>query len=692
MWWGIGSNMSTRRGARGKAKGGWRGALLVLFAGLAGCDPSSSGTRPPADKMFGNDAAGVTPGVDGGDAMVADDAAGDDSALGEVSLDASSPTDVAVADALVRPTNPTDGAINNCGIDGAACGDPGGTGLCKGDVCSACVDQVDDALCASAFGSSSAPYICLAGVCTPGDCRGDADCANSPNGPLCGVASPHTCGKCSSDAQCAANAATPICDTTKGRCVGGTCVPASTGAPSACPVNPADVCCGGVCQPLSGSTACCPGTAGTAYCQGLAGAGADCINGICTVCVAPSNGQYFVDSVGGSDLTGSGANSPGCAFGTITRALQVIGQQQAVINVKGGSTLGPGETFPIVVPPGVSIFSEGGLVTVQVPAGHAGFLLRSANSLLGGPIVIDGQSAGATYGIVVGTGSNNNTLVDTVTVRGFAYDGILVEDTGMLTMRPPIQASLNGLATGRHAGLRVRGSARALLNAGGATINQDCAFDRNGVGIAVEGGGSVSLTGTPILDSSLAYGTLVVGGNASDGLRIEPGQGSPPASDVTGLVAYANQASGIHLVAGANVIVRGSVTSANGGSGVLVSSVLGTGPDDIHLIDLGTVAGSAGNNDVEEPPGVASNGAAGLCLAVRPDSGTLAAAGNTFASPPSLDAGTTWARSLCAAEGGVLTLNVGGCGNDAPTCLGGVCDVGILSSGNQVDLSNCSSP
>jgi hypothetical protein len=399
-----------------------------------------------------------------------------------------------------------------------------------------------------------------------------------------------------------------------------------------------------------------------------------------------------VDSVRGSDATGTGAtNNPACAFKTLTRALQVIGQSGAVINVQGGSTLGPGEIFPIVVPAGVSIFSSGGTVTVQVPAGHAGFVLRSTNAWVAGPLVIDGQSAGATYGVVVGTGSSNTTFLDSVTVRGFRYDGILVEDTGLLTMRPPVAATLNGLSTGRHAGLRVRGSASALLNSISATTAQPSAFTRNAIGVAVEGNGSISLTGMPGSDPSLGDGTLTVGGNAGDGVRIEPGPGSPPASAITGLLAFANQGSGFHFFAGANVVVRASVATENGGDGVLVSSALGEGPDDIALIDLGTEVGTAGNNDLQEPPGVTSNGAAGLCLDVRADSGTLAAAGNTFAAPAPIDASGSWVQTPCAVQdgGALLTFNIGGCGNDAPACLGGVCDVGIVAQGNTVDVSTC---
>jgi hypothetical protein len=147
----------------------------------------------------------------------------------------------------------------------------------------------------------------------------------------------------------------------------------------------------------------------------------------------------------------------------------------------------------------------------------------------------------------------------------------------------------------------------------------------------------------------------------------------------------------MHFFGGANVVVRGSTATENGGDGVLVSSALGSGPDAIGLIDLGTASGTPGNNDLQGS-GVASNGAAGLCLAVRADAGALSAAGNSFATPPSLDGGGSWVMTSCATGQGRLTFNVGGCGNDPVACAGGVCDVGVLSSGNTVDVSTCAGP
>lgn len=135
--------------------------------------------------------------------------------------------------------------------------------------------------------------------------------------------------------------------------------------------------------------------------------------------------------------------------------------------------------------------------------------------------------------------------------------------------------------------------------------------------------------------------------------------------------------------------VRSSVSMANTASGVLVSSAPGSGPDDLSLIDLGSSSSTPGHNDLQQVAGASSNGAAGVCLAVRPDSGTLQAAGNRFVAVSPSDAGTMLVRTDCATEGGTLTFNADGCGNDGVGCVGGVCDIGLVGAGNDVDVTAC---
>ena len=116
-------------------------------------------------------------------------------------------------------------------------------------------------------------------------------------------------------------------------------------------------------------------------------------------------------------------------------------------------------------------------------------------------------------------------------MKGFAYDGILVEASAVLgTLGNAINATANGLVTGRHAGMRVDGR----VNAAPSTTNAST-FYRNGIGVVVEAGGLVSLTGTPSGDSPTGAGSLTVGGNAIEGVRFDPGGASPPLSTVTGI-------------------------------------------------------------------------------------------------------------------------------------------------------------
>jgi hypothetical protein len=66
--------------------------------------------------------------------------------------------------------------------------------LCVGGQCLACNDPADDKNCTNAYGNGS-PYLCLAGACSPGECRTTADCASlgKPKD-LCGTS--NFCGAC----------------------------------------------------------------------------------------------------------------------------------------------------------------------------------------------------------------------------------------------------------------------------------------------------------------------------------------------------------------------------------------------------------------------------------------------------------------------------------------------------------------
>jgi hypothetical protein len=181
---------------------------------------------------------------------------------------------------------------------------------------------------------AEAAALCLAGVCTPGDCRTDADCPTM--GQICGASQPNTCGGCTHDAQCKADPTYGpghICKTSTGTCVADACANNN----QACAANSADFCCAGHC--VSGN--CCA----TAQCTG---ANQTCVS---NQCPPVANNTYYVDPLNGSDAvaTGSGATGGMCAFKTLTHALAVIGSPKGATKVEilNTATVGvsSGETF-----------------------------------------------------------------------------------------------------------------------------------------------------------------------------------------------------------------------------------------------------------------------------------------------------------------------------------------------------------
>ena len=131
-------------------------------------------------------------------------------------------------------------------------------------------------------------------------------------------------------------------------------------------------------------------------------------------------------------------------------------------------------------------------------------------------------------------------------------------------------------------------------------------------------------------------------------------------------------------------------------NGVIIMPAVPTIPDggalndDISHVDLGTTAtldgGGTdwGNNVLQARPDAGPNAYSGLCLSLDPNSGTLAAAGNTFSG-----------RDCSGASPGAVSVSRG-------QCTGGVdvgfniyvpdaaaYDSGSGYAGNDIDLSNC---
>jgi hypothetical protein len=90
--------------------------------------------------------------------------------------------------------------VSACGGEGAGCGNGQ---LCRGNACTGCVDETDDAACKRAWGART---LCLAGACQVASCRVDADCSRGL--------------KCTSDNACAAitcSAPAPMNGTANGK-------------------------------------------------------------------------------------------------------------------------------------------------------------------------------------------------------------------------------------------------------------------------------------------------------------------------------------------------------------------------------------------------------------------------------------------------------------------------------------------
>src|ERR1019366_4694698 len=316
-----------------------------------------------------------------------------------------------------------------------------------------------DTGCTTAYGSGSSPYVCISGSCAPGNCTASSACT-APT-PTCGVSTPNFCGGRTSDSNCTGG---DICNLKAGNAAEGTCVAASAGgctvnqSDAVCPLNAADECCAGSCYP---GNCCIIASTGS----GCTGAGVACASqqpgevlggGVCTTCPAVSGASpvYFVDPVHGSDTTGTGNNSTSqqCAFRTISRALQFIGnapQQNTTIDLVGaaggvtitgvasGAPPVGQELFPLTIRSNITVKSSGGPVTIKVPApGGAvaqttGFILSGSPAAIqggaGAALTIDGQTQTATTGIAVQSAGSS---LSAVTIQNFARDGIDVANAG----------------------------------------------------------------------------------------------------------------------------------------------------------------------------------------------------------------------------------------------------------------------
>jgi hypothetical protein len=575
-------------------------------------------------------------------------------------------------------------------------------------------------VCTSAYGGTQ---LCLGGVCTPGNCRVPIDCfSHGVN--YCGY---NYCGSCISDTQC--SGVSPFCDYLLpegglgGHCVAkaGLTACGDAGDNTPCPANPGDVCCGGVC--LSGN--CCSVGGGTAFCQATRGATSSCVSNQCTTCPAPAGNDYYVDPVNGDDALGTGSIAPGeggastgCAFKTITRALDVIPLTAAAgtrIILLGPATMGAGETLPLRLRTNIVVTTQGG--PVELDFAHSTFqttmilLLGPGAGLQGSaaaPLTIAGQSSYSyisvpDWGVESVKGTDDTTFLENVTLQNFGVSGIYVTAGGVLTIRQGV------VSTGaQQIGLEVAGRATVSVAAGeipssfsfNVTENSFIGAPRvSGIGISVAGSGSIAVHGVP--GSTPETGTVLANGNANSGLAFYGSTSTQ--SVIDGLVSYGNgpgsftpalnTSGGVVLAGGSNVRLRNSVALGNVFSGVVVFPLPATTPDggandDVSRVDLGTTAlldgGGVdwGHNVLQAADG--GNGQAGLCLGLDPGSGVLAAAGNVFSGV-----------DCSGSSPGAIVASRGQCGAGVDVGFGtylpdaGAYEAGPGYAGNDINVANC---
>ncbi len=442
----------------------------------------------------------------------------------------------AAGQACTAPGNPCLAGTLDCGSGTAVCGGtspvPDGTpcagGACASGSCAACqtgaacspggvpclvgkLDCSHGAACLGPFtdrpdGSSCGPgQTCQAGACA---CQNPCTSA----GQSCG--GPASVIACTQDARGCFEQVTTPCPAGK-PCVGGQCV------------------CQDQCQP--GQTACADGGAASICAQQADGCWAwaaptacpgtsTCVAGACG-CAAPSPGQWAVDGAQGSDALGNGSAS--CPFGSISHALELAaaGAEPSEIDVKAVSVAygaATGESFPLVVPLGVSLVGLGKpLVEGLGPVGGGSGV--SAAVVAFGDVV----------GFEISPGTNQGGSVG-VYCDAFA---------------PTVQ---DDDVHGFDVGLQIDGSCRALVSA----------CDVHGNGTATGAGIVVVGSGAPAIQGSRLHG------NAA-GLSVVSAAPTPTA--LVGDEIDDNAADGLDCGAGAHLALRRCFVHANQGAGVSLS-------------------------------------------------------------------------------------------------------------------------
>ena len=204
---GAGTSSGGTSGTGAAGSGAGAGAAGKGGSGTAGAGAAGAGTAGTAGSGTAGTAGAGTAGTAGSGAA-GSSAAGTGGAAGAAGSSAAGTGGAAGAGTGGSGASGTAGAggIGGGGMAGAAgkagsggapgcapalsaCTTPSSTkGLCESGLCVDCKDPADDAACTAAYG---APTLCLAGSCTAGNCRVDADCAVAVD-----VCTQHQCGPC----------------------------------------------------------------------------------------------------------------------------------------------------------------------------------------------------------------------------------------------------------------------------------------------------------------------------------------------------------------------------------------------------------------------------------------------------------------------------------------------------------------
>jgi hypothetical protein len=505
-------------------------------------------------------------------------------------------------------------------------------GLCTDGFCGTCAGTQDDARCAAAYGAGN---ICVQGACIPGDCHATADCGG---------------GKTCIQNQCVGCASDNDCDDGQ-TCTGGACVAAA----AACSGKAVGAACGTgeLCCTRQNALTCVEVQCCT---DAQCGANQTCQAGQCVAansgCTAPPQPTYFVDPA----YTGPSTGSQTCPFKTLHGAFNAVRTDEFLgdsdVVVKGGTidatSEGGADKFPLTIPSSVFLRTQTGLpdATIVAPANttafQAPFVAQAAAtqpwSARVSHLTIKQTAAGTAGTAVLVTGGTlaKPVHVDHVTITNF-QDGIDV-DGGKALMAFGVDVSRSA-----DAGLRVA-AGRATITVG-ANADAFTKFHDNKVGILVTGDPASVLDATGSQDAT-GLDRVSANSNTEAGIRLFS---TNAANSLVTVGASLNGNSGLSVVAGVKIKVRGSRFKQNGQSGVRISA--NGSVTAVDGIDLG-VANDFGQNEL------GGNTDSELCINLDTLSVVLAAGNIWNGLDCSKAAGGSVQRHVgCAGKSGIGTVN-----------------------------------